>query len=207
MATMTPRGARTLAREQRKQSLPPAPRSKRIAKAVQTITSPAAPPPTLDFFGLPIELRDMVYDQLWRSKTRVTAHHKSTATGIWVGYDVTVFDESELDLESATQGPYWVWSRDWHSRYSVGLPMWLLTNKQFLDEGMQQFRLKAHFKLWFVAPCYAHNLVLTRIMSPKYATRLSLECSNLSLVEHHSFNFWSQSNGIVPFEFSGCEAA
>jgi hypothetical protein len=57
---------------------------------------PASPEPPFDLFGLPGEIRNMVYDKLWKMKSRVAAYHTPTGTGILAYYDGLVLDESEV---------------------------------------------------------------------------------------------------------------
>jgi hypothetical protein len=73
---------------------------------------PASPEPPFDFFGLPGEILNMVYEKLWKMKNRVAAYHTPTGTGILAYYDGLVLDESEamtredLDYER-NQIPRW----------------------------------------------------------------------------------------------------
>jgi hypothetical protein len=45
---------------------------------------------------LPSEIRDMVYDELWKVKKSVAAYHKATASGILAYYDGMVLNEFEM---------------------------------------------------------------------------------------------------------------
>ncbi|KAH7094293.1 hypothetical protein FB567DRAFT_509926 [Paraphoma chrysanthemicola] len=71
------------------------------------------------FSHLPRELRDIVYDRLW-SGTLVAFRYKELV--VLARYDTAQY-------------------------YAIfnGLPRWLITNRQFLEEGMQQFHYNAQF--------------------------------------------------------------
>jgi hypothetical protein len=98
--------------------------------------------PCFDFLGLPRELRNIVYDRLWRLRNIVGAYHTSTKTGVLAYYDGTVLNESEVTTEYAMHGDYRKReSEKWRPNATVGLPMWLLTSKLIMHEGIEQFRL------------------------------------------------------------------
>ncbi|KAH7084649.1 hypothetical protein BKA63DRAFT_497962 [Paraphoma chrysanthemicola] len=80
----------------------------------------ASPPASqVTFPQLPRELRDIVYDSLW-SGTLIAFRHKKLV--VLARYNTAQY-------------------------YAIfnGLPRWLITNRQFLDEGMQQFHYNAQF--------------------------------------------------------------
>lgn len=52
------------------------------------------------FFDLPRELRDIIYDKLWKLTNPVAAYHKTTKSGILAYYDGHVLDECELTSHS-----------------------------------------------------------------------------------------------------------
>jgi len=128
-----------------------------------------------DFFILPIELRNLVYDELWKLHNCVAAYHKYTASGI-----LAYYNGIDLTLQKVIHIPevYRV-NATWTSIAEAGLPKWLLGNKQMLREGIGQFRLKARWNIWPV--CEPENSTPWKregnnmIMSPCYAESISLQ--------------------------------
>ena len=182
---MTPRDMRALAREQRKQSLPALVLRKKPPKFVSTVTSSAAPPFTFDFFGLPAELRNMVYDQLWKCTNRVAAYHPQSGLGIIAYYNGIVFDDiislsrEIVDCGHAIEDSYGdkILRGQWRPAHGVGLPIWLLTSKHILEEGISQFRLMAHWNIWPNSRYQTFDCLESiddMLMSPKYAKSISL---------------------------------
>lgn len=165
MSTTTPREERAHAREQRglardAASIVAQPHKSAHAREHGRDTRGAAPQtPTepFNFLGLPRELRDMVYNQPWKSKNRVAAYHAPTRAGILAYYNGTVLDEIDLTTKSAIRGSFE--ERDerenWRPNVAAGLPQWLLTSKQTLEEGLEHFRLEAHWNVWSVVPYHA----------------------------------------------------
>jgi hypothetical protein len=134
MATLKRKGARLLKRKTREE-----PESSACSREL------LRPLPThFNFLGLPLEIRNMICDTLWKSKPRVAAYHEHLQVGNLADYKGMVFDKT---LFSTTTSLRAVESRDWRPSKHAGLPKWLLTNKQILEEGLTQFRLKAHWNI------------------------------------------------------------
>jgi len=150
----------------------------------------------------------MVYDQLWKCKNSVAAYHAPTRTGILAYYDGTVLDET--DVTTMREDGWDELHKNWRPGSHAGLPQWLLANKQMLEEGMEQFRLKAHWIVWSLVPAYElerhEKLADAMIMSPKYARRLSLDRMMLVLTEDRPFSIWFRYDSIVSFKVQGGKA-
>ncbi|KAF2134321.1 hypothetical protein P153DRAFT_353483 [Dothidotthia symphoricarpi CBS 119687] len=74
----------------------------------------------IGFFTLPRELRNAVYHQIWSHTSRLSIPHQDRLY--------------ELTYTTRSSGP---------SPHQRGLPLWLLANKQFLTEGLDQLLLNA----------------------------------------------------------------
>ena len=75
------------------------------------------------FMDLPRELRDLVYDEVWKNTPHIKAPYLDFGAGTTVRYDHLLEENHHLE----------------------GLPTWLLTSKQMCEEGLAQFRLKAQW--------------------------------------------------------------
>jgi hypothetical protein len=75
------------------------------------------------FMELPRELRNVVYDEVWKDTPHIKAPHLDFGIGTTVRYDHLIGGDQHLE----------------------GLPTWLLTSKQMFEEGLVQFRLKAQW--------------------------------------------------------------
>jgi hypothetical protein len=157
------RKARVPKQEQRKESTPP----------TASKGPPSRLPAHLDFFVVPLEIRNMVYNVLWKSKNRVAARHGPSLTGILAYYDGMVLDETGLITEEAIQAED---KKKWRPGPFSGLPKWLLTNKQILEEGMTQFRRKANWNIWSLRPrgSTPPRTPEAELVDFKFATSISL---------------------------------
>lgn len=90
-------------------------------------------PQQKDFFDLPRELRDMVYHRLWQHSPYLDIDFDPYR--LVFGPHDDYQDFRVLYDPSAT----YLWPAKWGSARS-GLPLWLLTNKAFLNEGVAQSR-------------------------------------------------------------------
>jgi hypothetical protein len=106
----------------------------------------------VSFFGLPRELRDMIYDKLWQTTPRlyIPKHRKDNS--------------STFDLRYG--GGKYMSSKDL-APYAEGLPMWLLCSKTLLNEGKEQLIRKAS---WHITLSHGGR---------KYEHRTANECSRL----------------------------
>jgi hypothetical protein len=145
-------------------------------------TDAARPEPIdpFNFFSLPNEVRNMVYDEAWKCTNRVAAYHPRTGTGTGI---LAYYGSMALDKSEALTRPVLRMERDqlvrWRPGRHSGLPRWLLADKQMMREALAQFRLKAHWNIWpIVTPVEIQRLSKTvpkgSIMSPAHARSLSI---------------------------------
>ena len=170
-------------------------------KARARLTSPDM---ILEFFELPPELRNMVYDELWKMNNRIAAYHTQSQTGILAYYDGTVLDESDLTTREA-----WSAARYqkplWRPGQHACLPIWLLTSKRFVDEAIDVFRKQAHWNLWPIGSIDVRNHRLdppdTMIMSPKFANSISF--ARLPFERPvHTFSIIHRYDGTIHVSFA-----
>ncbi|KAF2255407.1 hypothetical protein BU26DRAFT_500977 [Trematosphaeria pertusa] len=174
------------------------------------------------FMDLPRELRNLVYDALWRQSpliatTYVLKSAQETNSGFYIrrGLDKSFTDECEdfylknIDDNSEGDGEYelrtqykndtaqeeYIRHRDHPMRLEVqyddaadkntevsGLPDWLLANNIILDEGLDQFRLKAqHWVIGRPLPGSALHKGSSKssLLSPSGAEKLTFEGRSL----------------------------
>jgi hypothetical protein len=138
------------------------------------------------FFNLPGELRNAVYDELWKMKNRVAARHHNTRTGILAYYDGMRLDEANVTGYCEIRGT--LQDKQWSPGKHAGLPIWLLANKQVLKEGMSIFRANAHWNVWSLKKSnerfrqyWEESNSDTWLMHPKYATSVTLCRMTISL--------------------------
>jgi hypothetical protein len=138
------------------------------------------------FFNLPGELRNAVYDELWKMKNRVAARHHNTRTGILAYYDGMRLDEANVTGYCEIRGT--LQDKQWSPGKHAGLPIWLLANKQVLKEGMSIFRANAHWNVWSLKKSNERFRQYreesnsdTWLMHPKYATSVTLCRTTISL--------------------------
>lgn len=137
-----------------------------------------------DFFVLPLELRNQVYDELWKLNNCVAAYHKYTGSGILAYYDGMDLSMRRVEHTLEIHRINGIWC----SSPGPDLPQWLLGNKQILREGMEQFRFKAVWNIW---PVRSYEDVTpwkhkedNMVMCPNYARSISLRqtgfrCENI----------------------------
>jgi hypothetical protein len=90
--------------------------------------------------SLPRELRDIVFDELWKLELIRQLQFKGDAVE-------SRYDNIKADQQHYLRGlPAWLVTHCWR-----GLPTWLLTNRSFLDEGMAQFHFKS---AWSFSPSF-----------------------------------------------------
>jgi hypothetical protein len=89
------------------------------------------------FMALPQELRDLVYDEVWKDTPHIKAPYLDFGAGTTVRYDHLLVENRHLE----------------------GLPTWLLTSKQMCEEGLAQFRLKAQWSTCCFDWLQAHDLL------------------------------------------------
>ncbi|KAF2826004.1 hypothetical protein CC86DRAFT_382963 [Ophiobolus disseminans] len=130
---MPPRDLRALAQEHHEKA----------RASASTSDSPPIPHATFDFLGLSAELRNMVYDVLWKDINRISIYY--ARSGVIAYYDGTVVDETELTTEAAIR--HRDKNRTWPPENGSGLPRWLLANKKMHGEALEQFRLEAHWNM------------------------------------------------------------
>ncbi|KAI4651130.1 uncharacterized protein J4E79_009329 [Alternaria viburni] len=58
-----------------------------------------SPDMILEFLELPPELRNMVYDELWKMNNRIAAYHTQSQTGILAYYDGTTLEIELFHLD------------------------------------------------------------------------------------------------------------
>ncbi|KAF2033827.1 hypothetical protein EK21DRAFT_108616 [Setomelanomma holmii] len=85
-----------------------------------------------DFFGLPRELRDMIYDGIWNEQDTI----------------LEPYHNIRGDFRRRT-------ADNWRARFKQGLPPCLWASKQFLEEAMALFFKRAHWNVW---PVRSHGL-------------------------------------------------
>lgn len=86
---------------------------------------------TSGFFKLPLELRDMVYHEIWNTQEYPWVERFQRKSKIWIYYD----EERLLRGKS---------------------PVWLLTNKQIFVEGMKQFELRSYIYIGPTRSLYSY---------------------------------------------------
>jgi hypothetical protein len=189
MNTTQRKSARILEQEQRKKST-----SSTVGQGSQRRLQTH-----FDFFGLPLEIRNMVYDTLWKSKNRVAAYHEPSHTGILAYYNGMVLDQTDLRTGEAICAEE---DRVWRPSRAAGLPKWLLINKQTVKEGMAQFHLKANWNIWSLVPRYGNPLdepprtPEAPLMNPRHARSISLP-RMLIQNEERVFSIWFRYDNIV----------
>jgi hypothetical protein len=98
----------------------------RLDMSIDQNPSPASGTKQTGYSDLPQELRDMVCDELWSHTAQMRFHITS---GNSAYYYVNYSPDK------------WPSEREWADH--LGLPLWLLTNKAFLSDGLKQ--LRAHW--------------------------------------------------------------
>jgi hypothetical protein len=168
---------------------------------VSTMATPRRTQTYFDFLALPPEVRNMIYDELWKSKNRVAACHGPSRTGILAYYSGMVLDQTVMITERAIRAEE---DRDWRPNEHDGLPQWLLANKQILEEDLKQFRLKARWNTWSLIdrwPLTFRDEPKTPeapLMNPRHARSISLP-RMLIKNEEEEFTIWFRYGGIVTF--------
>jgi hypothetical protein len=84
---------------------------------------------TFPILDLPREIRDMIYDRLFR---KIVINTRSYGMKFRAVYGMEV---SELEASTFM----------WYRHSIQGLPLWLLSNRQILSEGLEQFHRQADF--------------------------------------------------------------
>jgi hypothetical protein len=91
----------------------------------------------------------MVYHKLWKSKRRVAACHKATASDILACYDDMVLAEPEL-MNDTTEIAHP--DLHWRTNSRTGLLQWLLANRSLLGAGMALFNFRVFWNIWPIVP-------------------------------------------------------
>jgi hypothetical protein len=104
----------------------------------------------------------------------VLAYHGPTRSGMLAYYDGTILEQRHYIYHIA-RGSFGL-GQAFFIYPHAGLPRWLLTSKAMLEEGMNQFRLYAHWNIWLLTSRI--DTPKTRegtLMNPKNAKSISLK--------------------------------
>ncbi|KAF2255350.1 hypothetical protein BU26DRAFT_154322 [Trematosphaeria pertusa] len=116
------------------------PKRQKTSEGALHQSTPADPLDQSPFFKLPLELRNMVYHELWQATPRIRVDSNPSVrrdrTVAYLIYDGASREEGGFSWSSVRGG----WT----------LPLWLRTSKAFLDEGVAQLRLKGYWHLDFL---------------------------------------------------------
>jgi hypothetical protein len=144
--------------------------------------------PAFEFFNLPRELRDLVYQHFWWNRYRIAAYYPQCKIGMMAYYNGTKYRDCEKFNRYAIQ-LYLGTSHGPHFSPCHDIPVCLKASKQPLNEAMAHFHRYAHWNIWPIST-YEKPYLSKRfeaIMSPQHVRSLSIEtCFRLELLSHSS---------------------